>query len=153
MCRDRFWPDPNDEADGQGALVRAPLVWITARSPEWMRFAGPWGGARAGWVPGEEDSPRGPAFQPQGRWSDPSGWARAARSCTRGRCASVGACDGAEMGVWGGGVVAGAVVGGAGFWLARQAPPTRRAPRRVISKPLPVAIIVHRAPRRVARQR
>ena len=118
--RDRFWPDPNDEADGDGATVRPPLVWITSRSPEWMRFAGPWGGARAGWVPGEEDSPRGPAFQPQGRWSDPSGWARAARACTRGRCASVGACDGGEKALWGGLVVGGAVVGGAWFWRVRR---------------------------------
>jgi hypothetical protein len=118
--RDRFWPDPNDEADGQGTLVRAPLVWITARSPEWIRFPGPWGGARAGWVPGEESSPPGPAFQPQGRWSDPSGWARAARACTRGRCARVGACDGREAGVWGGFVVGGAVVGGAWFWRLRR---------------------------------
>jgi hypothetical protein len=118
--RDRMWPDPNDEADGAGALVRPPLVWITAESPEWIRFAGPWGGARAGWVPGEESSPPGPAFQPQGRWSDPSGWARAARACTRGRCASVGACDGAEKALWGGVAVGGAVVGGLALWRRRR---------------------------------
>jgi hypothetical protein len=124
--RDRFWPDPNDEADGEGALMQPPLVWITSRSPDWMRFAGPWGGARASWVPGEESSPRGPAFQPQGRWSDPDGWALAARPCTRGRCASVGACDGREMGVWGGAVVAAAVLGGA-LWRVRR---RRRGGRR-----------------------
>jgi hypothetical protein len=125
--RDRFWPDPNDEADGEGTMVRAPLVWITSRSPGWMRWPGRWGGARAGWVPGEEDSPRGPAFQPQGRWSDPDAWAGAARPCTRGRCARVGACDGAEMGVWGGGLVAVAAVGGWALWRVRR---RRRAGRR-----------------------
>jgi hypothetical protein len=118
--RDRFWPDPNDEADGRGRAVRAPLEAVSAHAPEWMRFAGPWGGARAGWVPGEESSPPGPAFQPQGRWSDPGGWARAARPCTRGRCARVGACDGAESGVWGGLVVGGAIVGGGWFWRSRR---------------------------------
>ena len=62
--RDRMWPDPNDEADGKGARVRPRLVRITADSPPWMTYRGPWGGADASWVPGEADSPRGPAFQP-----------------------------------------------------------------------------------------
>ncbi|MGH2947738.1 MAG: hypothetical protein ACRDPC_16050, partial [Solirubrobacteraceae bacterium] len=61
-----------------------------------------WGAARAGWVPGEEGSPRGPAFQPQGRWSDPEGWARRARACTFGRCDEAGECDGAETALAGG---------------------------------------------------
>ena len=39
------------------------------------------------------DSPRGPAFQPQGRWSDPEGWARRARPCTFRGCDEVGECD------------------------------------------------------------
>ena len=30
-------------------------------------------GARAGWFPAEQSSPPGPAFQGQGRWSDPEG--------------------------------------------------------------------------------
>jgi hypothetical protein len=91
--RDRMWPDPNDEADGRGADV-VPRVEPLG---DWARRPGRWGGARASWVPGEMDSPRGPAFQPQGRWSDPEAWARAARPCTLGRCDEVGECDGREV--------------------------------------------------------
>ena len=94
--RDRMWPDPNDEADGRGAVQRPRAVRITASSPEWMRHHGAWGGARSGWFPAEQSSPLGPAFQSQGRWSDPDGWARAARPCTGRRCVAVGACDGPE---------------------------------------------------------
>jgi Vacuolar protein sorting-associated protein 62 len=90
--RDRTWPDPNDEADGRGEVVVPPTEPLGA----WREFGGRWGGARAGWIPGEMDSPRGPAFQPQGRWSDPDAWARAARPCTRDRCDEVGECDGRE---------------------------------------------------------
>jgi hypothetical protein len=94
--RDRTWPDPNDETDGRGLRVRPRLVRVTAESPEWMRYRGRWGASRAGWVPGEMDSPRGPAFQPQGRWSHPDGWAAGARSCTRLDCDQRGECDGRE---------------------------------------------------------
>jgi hypothetical protein len=91
--RDRTWPDPNDEADGHGRVVQPRLVRITATNPRWMRWPGRWGGARARWwVPGEQDSPFGPAFQRQGRWSDPDGWARAARSGRAG-CDHLGECD------------------------------------------------------------
>ena len=48
------------------------------------------------------DSPRGPAFQPQGRWSDPDGWAAAARPCTRRDCDQRGECDGRETAIAGG---------------------------------------------------
>lgn len=43
-----------------------------------------------------------PAFQEQGRWSDPDGWARQASPC-RADCDEVGECDGGEklMGVGG----------------------------------------------------
>jgi hypothetical protein len=109
--RDRTWPDPNDHADGEGARVRPQLVRIGAGSPAWMRDDRRWGGARAGWVPGEMDSPPGPAFQPQGRWSDPAAWARAARSCTRTRCDELGECDGRET-------RAAATAAGAGFLVA-----------------------------------
>jgi hypothetical protein len=91
-----MWPDPNDHADGRGVAVRPAVEEIGADSPAWMRFAGRWGGARAGWFPPEQSSPRGPAFQPQGRWSDPDGWAAAARPCTGRRCVELGACDGRE---------------------------------------------------------
>jgi hypothetical protein len=95
--RDRMWPDPNDEADGRGRVVTPRVEPLGA----WVRWPGRWGSARAGWVPGEMDSPRGPAFQPQGRWSDPEGWARRARPCTFGRCDEAGECDTTEtlMGV------------------------------------------------------
>ena len=93
--RDRLWPDPNDEADGRGLRV-TPRVEPVG---DWARWPGRWGGARAGWVPGEMDSPRGPAFQPQGRWSNPEGWAAAARRCTREDCDRRGECDGAETAI------------------------------------------------------
>jgi hypothetical protein len=91
--RDRPWPDPNDEADGRGLRVRPRVVRITDNRPPWMRYSGRWGDTRASWIPGEMSSPRGPAFQPQGRWSDPSGWAAAARPCTRLDCNERGECD------------------------------------------------------------
>ena len=94
--RDRTFPDPNDEADGRGRRVRPRLVRISADAPAWMRYPGRWGASRAGWVPGEMSSPRGPAFQPQGRWSDPGAWAAAARPCTRRDCDERGECDGRE---------------------------------------------------------
>jgi len=91
--RDRTWPDPNDEADGRGAVVVPPVEPLG----DWARWPGLWGGARASWIPGEMDSPRGPAFQPQGRWSDPDAWARAARPCTHDRCDQAGECDTREV--------------------------------------------------------
>jgi hypothetical protein len=108
--RDRMWPDPNDEADGRGRLVRPRLVRVSVTSPPWMRWPGRWGSATARWwIPGEQDSPRGPAFQPQGRWDDPAGWADAARSC-RASCDAVDECDAAETALGAGGIAA---VGGA----------------------------------------
>jgi hypothetical protein len=83
--RDRTWPDPNDEADGRGAVV-IPKVEPLG---EWADWPGLWGAARAGIVPGEMDSPRGPAFQ----HPDPN----AARSCTFDRCDEVGECDSREV--------------------------------------------------------
>jgi hypothetical protein len=117
--RDRMWPDPNDEADGRGSVVVPEVERVGARSPAWMRWPGRWGGARAGWVPGEESSPPGPAFQPQGRWSDPEAWARGARPCTFGRCDERGECDGVETAMLFGGVgvvVAAALLG----WSRRR---------------------------------
>jgi len=65
--RDRTWPDPNDEARGDGLVTRPRLVRIAQRSPRWMRWPGRWGGARASWWnPAEQDSPVGPAFQEAG---------------------------------------------------------------------------------------
>ena len=45
------------------------------------------------WIPGEMDSPRGPAFQ----HTDPEAFARAARPCTFDRCDEVGECDSREV--------------------------------------------------------
>jgi hypothetical protein len=92
--RDRTWPEPNDEADGEGLRVRPRITRIGDEAPPWMRYPGRWGATRAGWVPGETDSPRGPAFQPG--WSDPAAWAAAAHPCTRRECDERGECDGRE---------------------------------------------------------
>jgi hypothetical protein len=117
--RDRMWPDPNDEADGRGVVQHPRVVRVTASSPGWMRFRGRWGGARArGWIPFEQSSPVGPAFQPQGRWSDPAGWARAARPCSGRRCVAVGACDGRETALAGAAVAL--PVAGAWLWWRRR---------------------------------
>jgi hypothetical protein len=59
--RDRTFPDPNDEAGGDGRIRRPRLVPINARDPRWMRYSGRWGDSRAR-LPLESDSPRGPAF-------------------------------------------------------------------------------------------
>lgn len=93
--RDRMWPDPNDEADGRGRVVSPRLVPVTASSPAFMRRSAPWGDSRARWwVPIEQSSPLGPAFQPD-RWDDPAAFAASARSCQAG-CDSVGECDAPE---------------------------------------------------------
>jgi hypothetical protein len=113
--RDRMWPDPNDEANGVGAVVRARLVRIGRTSPLWIRWAGRWGRARARWwMPAEQDSPLGPAFQ-EDRWADPGFWARKARPC-QAACDRVGECDTAENLLTGGALVA--VLGGVGFAAA-----------------------------------
>jgi hypothetical protein len=97
--RDRLWPDPNDEADGRGVVTVPAVVPVTASSPAWMSYPGLWGGARARWwIPGEQDSPHGPAFQRGRRWSDPDAFASAARSC-QANCNHVNACDAPERGL------------------------------------------------------
>jgi len=80
---DRPIGDPTDEADGRGRRVRPELRTITASSPTWMRRTEPWGSARAGWIPGEQSSPLGPAFQGV-KWEDPSALDRSARECGSG---------------------------------------------------------------------
>ena len=116
--RDRPWPDPNDHADGRGRRIRPRLVRITAVEPRWMRWPGHWGATRAGWVPGEMDSPRGPAFQPQGRWSDPDAWAAAAEPCRARRCDELGECDNRETAI--AAVLAGLGLAGAGLYGRRR---------------------------------
>lgn len=80
---DRPLGDPTDEANGKGDAVRPRARRITATSPAFMRRTEPWGGARAGWVPGEQSSPLGPAFQGV-KWRDPSAFDRGARDCGTG---------------------------------------------------------------------
>jgi aspartyl-tRNA(Asn)/glutamyl-tRNA(Gln) amidotransferase subunit C len=81
---DRPWPDPNDEADGRGRRVRPPVERVSETEPRWMAWPGHWGEDEAGWVPGEQSSPRGPAFQPD-RWDDPGRFhAAEARACGAG---------------------------------------------------------------------
>ena len=73
---DRPFPDPNDEADGRGRRVRPALERIEDTRPGWVAWPGRWGASRAGIVPGEQDSPRGPRFQEDERWSRPSSFHR-----------------------------------------------------------------------------
>ena len=113
-----MWPDPNDEADGGGRALRPRVLRIGNRAPPWIRWPGRWGGARARWwVPGEANSPRGPAFQPDRRWSDPDSWAGAARSCQAG-CDHVDECDTPETLLGAGG--AAALIGAAGAMAWRR---------------------------------
>lgn len=91
--RDRPWPDPNDEADGRGTRI-VPAVEEIADQP-WRDDARRWGRSRASWIPGEMDSPQGPAFQGI-RWRDPAAFARTATSCRAERCDELGECDGRE---------------------------------------------------------
>jgi hypothetical protein len=118
--RDRTFPDPNDEADGHGTVARPRLVRVTADSPRWMRWPERWGGARGHWwIPGEQDSPFGPAHQLQGRWADPDGWAASARTC-RAACNEVGECDWRENVIGGAAGTAVAGILGLGWWRRRR---------------------------------
>ena len=67
---DRQWPDPDDEADGRGRRVRPPVRAFG----DWARWPGRWGDSDAGIVPGEQSSPRGPAFQERRPWQRPSSY-------------------------------------------------------------------------------
>jgi hypothetical protein len=79
---DRPWPDPDDEADGRGRVVRPDLVRISDDRPGWVASDDPWGDSRAGVIPGEESSPLGPRYQPDERWSRPTSFhAELARPC------------------------------------------------------------------------
>ena len=77
---DRPWPDPNDETRADGRVVRPQVRPFGA----WARWPGRWGETRAGIVPGESSSPRGPAFQPDGPYADPAGFHARARACGSG---------------------------------------------------------------------
>ena len=82
-AHDRPFPDPTDEADGEGERSRPPVRRVSGDSPAWIRFAGTWGSTDAGVVPGEMSSPRGPRYQVA--WNHPSGYvAGVGRSCGSG---------------------------------------------------------------------
>lgn len=80
----RPWPDPDDEARADGVTQRPSVITLGHLEPRWLAWPGRWGGSEAGIVPGESTSPRGPAFQPGRRWSDPEGLHRHARACGSG---------------------------------------------------------------------
>ena len=84
-----------------------------------MTYAAPWGPSRASpFVPPEQDSPRGPVFQPS-RW-EPNALAASAHGC-RASCDRVGKCDGREKG---------ATFGALAFLLLALAYPIRTLTRR-----------------------
>lgn len=79
----RPWPDPDDEARGDGDRVD-PVLLDLDRQP-WRGWAGRWGGSRASpLLPVEASSPRGPAFQRDGRLATPTAFQEDARSCGSG---------------------------------------------------------------------
>jgi len=78
---DRPFPDPTDAADGRGRAVRPDVRPFGA----WVRWPGRWGRSDPSpLVPGESPSPRGPAFQEEGPWRDPSAFHARARPCGSG---------------------------------------------------------------------
>lgn len=115
--RDRTFPDPNDEADGRGVVLRPAVQPVSASEPAWMRWPGRWGATRARPIPYESSSPRGPAFQPD-RWDDPATFARSARGC-RARCDEEDECDRRETALAGFGL-AGIVVAALGVAWRRE---------------------------------
>jgi hypothetical protein len=76
----RPWPDPDDFADGRGRSARPEVRPFG----DWVRWPGRWGRSEASWVPGEQSSPRGPAFQEEGAWRDPAAFHASARACGSG---------------------------------------------------------------------
>lgn len=79
---DRPWPDPDDEARGDGRRVRPPVQVISGERPAWVASPMRWGSSRAAWwSPAEQSSPVGPRFQEDGRWSAPAAWHAGARPC------------------------------------------------------------------------
>ena len=117
--RDRMWPDPNDEADGRGAVQRPRAVTISAGSPAWMRYPGP--GAARGRAGSRPSSPPRSA-----RPSRPRAAGATPRLGTRGAAVHgsalrrAGACDGAETALAGGALALVALLGGALAWRRRQ---------------------------------
>lgn len=83
--QDRPFPDPNDEADGLGGELRPRVVRIAGDTPAWVAWPGRWGRTRAGPIPGESSSPRGPRFAEGDAWSAPATFhEERARPCASG---------------------------------------------------------------------
>jgi hypothetical protein len=81
---DRFFPDPNDEADGRGRRQRPAAERITDGAPAWVAWPGRWGRTRARLVPSEASSPRGPRYQANDAWRRPASYADDAVACGAG---------------------------------------------------------------------
>lgn len=77
---DRPFPDPTDESGGDGETGVFGVERLGARQRRWLAWHGHWGHSRAGIVPGEQSSPRGPAHQGE-RWDAPAAFHREARPC------------------------------------------------------------------------
>jgi hypothetical protein len=80
----RPFPDPNDEAGGDGRTAKPQMVPIYGGSPAWVNYDGRWGDTAAGIIPGEESSPVGPRFQDRGAWQRPASFDASARACGSG---------------------------------------------------------------------
>jgi hypothetical protein len=77
----RPWPDPDDEARGDGRVVRPEVRPFGS----WVRWPGRWGRAEAAWWnPLEAPSPQGPAFQEDSAWAAPAARHASARPCSEG---------------------------------------------------------------------
>ena len=99
--RDRTWPDPNDEADGRGAVVRPRLVAITRELPVLDDLRRRRGAARGRALvrPAASRTPR--AGPPSSRRAGtPRPFAASAHGC-RAACDQVGECDGREKALTG----------------------------------------------------
>ena len=82
---DRPWPDPNDEARGDGLRIRPALSVITDDRPSWVASRMQWGASRAAWWnPAEQSSPVGPRYQQGARWTAPAAFHAGARACASG---------------------------------------------------------------------
>lgn len=113
----RPWPDPDDEARGDGPRTDPRLLRLDGQP--WLRWAGRWGGSSASPViPIEATSPVGPAFQDADQDSAPTAFHDGARPC------GSGAPTATRNGIAG---VGGVAIMGLVVWHLRRR--RRRAPR------------------------
>jgi len=69
-------PDPDDNADGEGISGSPIIDEIRSDSPGWVAWPGKWGDTA-----GDAESPPGPAFQTEQKWTNPSAWANGLAAC------------------------------------------------------------------------